>query len=810
MAAFDFPNSPSVNDQYTANGVTFKWNGTIWQRISASSGAQGTTGSTGPTGAQGAAAGLTISTSAPGSPSAGDMWWDSDSGLFLTYYNDGNSSQWVELNQGPKGAQGATGPTGAQGATGSTGAQGAAGAQGATGAAGSNATISSNSDNRIITGGSGTNLVGEANLRFDGSQLEIETSAQNNLKINSSNSDGPNIHFERSGSAFAYLGSAAANTSGTATDLALRAQGNLVFATNGGNERLRIDSGGRVQIASTNNSASGTRLVVGSGNNMSATVLINTQDTDVNALTLSNWDGATTSNKVIVGFDNSGRGSFAMGMPASTNAFAFFSSIDGASNERLRIDSDGRLLHKHTASRNVGTKTGQLQVINSGNDAAISIIQTNNAGSAPFLCFGKTRSANTTGSTIVQDGDSLGQIVFAGADGTDIDSTGALITAQVDGTPGSNDMPGRLVFSTTADGATTSTERLRIDSSGSLLVANTTGSRTNLSGNADDIVIGNTSTSNETGISMFSTNASGIRFNDASGTDGAIEYAHSARELRFNSAGANRLQFGINASNSPVFSLGTGHYSGGADGNNHNQGDRASVKVGAYLHLESALGAGHNTRAGLGYNCYFHSLESFYCGTKSPSGGDNRPAAYGMAYGNHYFYSDASNTAHSAQASLTMTKNMVIHRQGVVSIPVGIELGSGTDATPAGNILDDYEEGTWTPTDVSGSSISFTINNPATYTKIGRLVHCTFDVTWAGGHSSGGNAAISSPFAMGEEYGSGSVGWNQVNKPLQTHVNSGGIQIMENYSNGSGSRHLSNNSASGNRIIGDATYFTAT
>ena len=63
---------------------------------------------------------------------------------------------------------------------------------------------------------------------------------------------------------------------------------------------------------------------------------------------------------------------------------------------------------------------------------------------------------------------------------------------------------------------------------------------------------------------------------------------------------------------------------------------------------------------------------------------------------------------------------------------------------------------------------------------------------------------------MGEEYGSGSVGWNQVNKPLQTHVNSGGIQIMENYSNGSGGRHLSNNSASGNRIIGDATYFTGT
>ena len=36
-----------------------------------------------------------------------------------------------------------------------------------------------------------------------------------------------------------------------------------------------------------------------------------------------------------------------------------------------------------------------------------------------------------------------------------------------------------------------------------------------------------------------------------------------------------------------------------------------------------------------------------------------------------------------------------IHTSGVVSIPQGIELGSGVDATAA-NVLDDYEEGTWT------------------------------------------------------------------------------------------------------------------
>ena len=56
MAAFDFPNSPSVNDTYSANGMTFTWNGTMWKRTSPSVGAQGATGPTGSTGSQGSTA----------------------------------------------------------------------------------------------------------------------------------------------------------------------------------------------------------------------------------------------------------------------------------------------------------------------------------------------------------------------------------------------------------------------------------------------------------------------------------------------------------------------------------------------------------------------------------------------------------------------------------------------------------------------------------------------------------------------------------------------------------------------------------
>ncbi|MAR83990.1 MAG: hypothetical protein CMF55_04280, partial [Legionellales bacterium] len=48
--------------------------------------------------AQSGGSSVTIGENAPGGPSAGDMWWDSsdDQGRLKVYYNDGNSSQWVD------------------------------------------------------------------------------------------------------------------------------------------------------------------------------------------------------------------------------------------------------------------------------------------------------------------------------------------------------------------------------------------------------------------------------------------------------------------------------------------------------------------------------------------------------------------------------------------------------------------------------------------------------------------------------------------------------------------------------------------
>jgi len=85
---------------------------------------------------------------------------------------------------------------------------------------------------------------------------------------------------------------------------------------------------------------------------------------------------------------------------------------------------------------------------------------------AAIVALQKSRGATVGTNTIVASGDSIGSLTFAGANGTSF-TNAAAITAQVDGTPGaSNDMPGRLVFSTTADGSGTLTERMRIDNGG--------------------------------------------------------------------------------------------------------------------------------------------------------------------------------------------------------------------------------------------------------------------------------------------------------------------------------------------------------
>jgi hypothetical protein len=224
-------------------------------------------------------------------------------------------------------------------------------------------------------------------------------------------------------------------------------EGYLQFGTRGGSgdvtERMRIDSIGRVGIGTTS----------------PATTL------DVNG-------DVTITDKIIHGGDTN----TAIRFPAADTV-----SVETSGSERARIDSSGRLL--------VGTSTARSNFYNStissrfliegANDGNIgrnsAFVYGANNGSGPNIILAKHRSNSIGGTTVVNSGDQLGGIYWLGSDGTEFVES-ARITADVDGTPGANDMPGRLVFSTTADGSASPTERLRLTSGGNLLVGTTTGS----------------------------------------------------------------------------------------------------------------------------------------------------------------------------------------------------------------------------------------------------------------------------------------------------------------------------------------------
>jgi hypothetical protein len=155
-------------------------------------------------------------------------------------------------------------------------------------------------------------------------------------------------------------------------------------------------------------------------------------------------------------------------------------------NERARIDSSGRLLVGTSTARanffNAPASAG-IQLEAAGNPSAInrrlSVVYGDTDGLGPYIILGTHRSASVGGITAVASGDELGGVTFQGSDGTEF-VEGARIQAFVDGTPGANDMPGRLVFSTCPDGASSPVEGLRIDNQRCALLCGVTASKPSL------------------------------------------------------------------------------------------------------------------------------------------------------------------------------------------------------------------------------------------------------------------------------------------------------------------------------------------
>ncbi len=219
--------------------------------------------------------------------------------------------------------------------------------------------------------------------------------------------------------------------------------------------------------------------------------------------------------------------------------------------------------------------------------------------------------------------------------------------------------------------------------------------------------------------------------------------------------------------------------------------------------------------------------------TASPSGtlsisdpnGDNVPLVlHTTATTNYIQLSNASNghsyigkednqTAfYTANAAASGTEKQCYINSNGLNIVAGKGVNFSAYATsgnPSSNSLDDYEEGTYTPTDASGAGLSLTHNFTATYTKIGRMVYVQFDTSYPSTSSSAA-AAMSLPFVLGTgvNYGSGVVGWTDKGKPLFIHINvSGFAYFMDNNDAvGSTSQHAQNAEISGKRMIGSFWY----
>jgi len=310
----------------------------------------------------------------------------------------------------------------------------------------------------------------------------------------------------------------------------------------------------------------------------------------------------------------------------------------------LTIDTSQRLLIGHSSSLSIGSGDSLPLQVSSTNAPVFGGVRFVNSNSGPFLSLAKSRAGSAGSNTIVQINDDLGTILFAGDDGTDLISKGASISAAVDGTPGSNDMPGRLVFNTTADGAASPSERLRIDKNGHM------------------------------GL--------GVTPDDGWPSNGDYR----------------------------AFQLGTG----------------ACV---------FGRGSGDEDRGGLAVNYY-------------ATGSGNKFLANGHANlvylndGNIDFYTSAQNTS-GADADLSLIHVMAIKPDKDVEIKDGnlvigtsghgIDFASNTEnesgaGSSYGTVLDDYEEGSWTPTfdAPNQSSTTFGLNHQyGYYTKIGNLVHVT-------------------------------------------------------------------------------------
>lgn len=131
--------------------------------------------------------------------------------------------------------------------------------------------------------------------------------------------------------------------------------------------------------------------------------------------------------------------------------------------------------------------------------------------------------------------------------------------------------------------------------------------------------------------------------------------------------------------------------------------------------------------------------------------------------------------------------------------------GKGIDfSANGGDVLTQYDEGTWTPTDASGAGLTLTNETTATYTRIGRLVTARFEVLYPA-TANGANMTIGGlPFTNSATMGAVTIGLTEYLSAVTMYVvPSATTMVMATFGNVA----ITNAGLSGKRIRGIAMYY---
>ncbi len=178
---------------------------------------------------------------------------------------------------------------------------------------------------------------------------------------------------------------------------------------------------------------------------------------------ISNSGASTLNNTLVVNSTITSAGIDSNGAVNVDNTLTVNGTIYASGN----IDGNNLLRIGYANSPiRVGQKVG---IDTSNTYSGMCLTTWDNANTYSIFDFNKSSNDTLGTQTLVENNGVIGSIIFRASDGSGfIDSS--QISADVDGESGTNDMPGRLKFLTTNDGASGCTEKMRVDSKGDVNV----------------------------------------------------------------------------------------------------------------------------------------------------------------------------------------------------------------------------------------------------------------------------------------------------------------------------------------------------